>query len=439
MTNYHAQHAVPMVTDAGLSRAEGWPLATLGQVPWQPAQIVQVPEENFDDARKELVKRTFCAGATDLELELFLSTCKRLKLSPEARQIFSVARWDSEQRRQVRQTQVSIDGLRLIAERTGRYQGQTEPQWCGPDGVWKDLWTGEGAPFAARIGVYKQGFVAPLFRTAKFTSFAQTTKDGSPNRMWRTMGEHMLSKVAEALALRAAFPNETSGAYIPEEMQQAENDAPHEERRPQPEPERKALPPRAETQEPPRTQPTPNRESAKSNDKPDEDDSPLLGLKRKDADKRMSTLSDDDCAAYVRSLFHARDSMIESLQKIDEDKEPGRVKKIKGGIHTMEEEFIPPRVAYAEKVRKLNWRKDNSERTKALKNAVSDKKPAVPVDQSVHPDFPNTKVTECTDAQLAKLVMHLESVYVGDDKDQRRAVVEMVFSNRQQETLGAQV
>jgi phage recombination protein Bet len=172
----------------------------------------------------QLIKDTIAKEATDDELRQFVAVCDRLGLDPFAKQIYLVRRWDKQLGRHVAQSQVSIDGFRVVAERSGQYRGQTAPQWCGWDGQWRDVWLDREPPAAARIGIWREGYREPLYRTANLTSFVQTTKGGEPAAMWRTMPEVMLLKCAEAQALRAAFPNHLGGVYATEEMGQAQND-----------------------------------------------------------------------------------------------------------------------------------------------------------------------------------------------------------------------
>lgn len=169
-------------------------------------KIENFPDQ-FSNEKLELLKNTVCRGASNDEFQLFLHVCKKTGLDPFMKQIYSIPRGGQ------RTIQTSIDGLRLIAERTGRYSP-------GKETVYK--YDDKNNLFSATAYIKKMTADGTWHEVSATAIFSEYTQGNNP--FWKRMGHVMLGKCAEALALRKAFPAEMSGVYSDDEMNQASSE-----------------------------------------------------------------------------------------------------------------------------------------------------------------------------------------------------------------------
>lgn len=156
-------------------------------------------------------------NAPETVIRSYFHVCQTTGLDPFKRQIHLIERQGKFT------PQTSIDGFRIIRDRSQQYDGD-ETLWCGPDGRWVDAWLEDGPPTACKFVLYLKNRTRPVTAVARWSEYVQTKRDGTVTSMWARMAAHMLAKVAEALAIRKAFPDDTGGLYTNDEMAQATSD-----------------------------------------------------------------------------------------------------------------------------------------------------------------------------------------------------------------------
>lgn len=171
----------------------------------------------------QAVRSVLAPDLNDAELQLFAMVASRSGLDPFAKQIYGI-------KRKGRLTfQTGIDGLRSIAARTGEYDGQDLPEF-GPDCAVFPACASKKHPEYVTVNVYRKGVSRPIGARAYWHEYIPG--EGQDFQWWK-MPHVMLGKVAEALALRKAFPwdpNSETGIggdlYTSEEMAQADTAPP---------------------------------------------------------------------------------------------------------------------------------------------------------------------------------------------------------------------
>lgn len=174
------------------------------------AKVDQYSRQEID-----LIKKTVAKDSTDLELRMFLHTCKLSGLDPLRKQIY----FAKIKGKVV--VMAAVDGLQARAETFHDHAGTQAFAVCEKDEFQFDAVQGKpikhifgtdrGEPLGAWAKVERKGM----------TPFSAYVKIGDYNKMennWTYMPTTMIKKVARMTALRMAFPDKFSGIYSSEEM-----------------------------------------------------------------------------------------------------------------------------------------------------------------------------------------------------------------------------
>jgi hypothetical protein len=185
---------------------------------------------HFTDVEKSAFRAAYApAGTTDEQWALFLNECQRRALVPGKDCIFQLRNskeFNKDLNKDVWVKKMivitTIAGLRLIADRSGKYEGH------GPFIFYYGDENNElreskiplgKIPHAVSVEGYRKDWRVPMFWTARYAAYVQTMGETkSPTTMWKTRGEEQLAKCAEAGMLRAIAPEECAGLLINEEL-----------------------------------------------------------------------------------------------------------------------------------------------------------------------------------------------------------------------------
>jgi phage recombination protein Bet len=190
-------------------------------------QQAQLAPLEFDQEQREIIKDQCAKGATDNEFKALMAIAGAKRLNPLKRQIYfrKQSEWDQEQDKYVERwiCITGIDGFRVIADRTGLYNGQDEPEFIYEEGEPCGKCQRRGKTLLlARVKVYRKDIDRAFVGVARYEEFVQTKRNGEPNKMWLKMPHSQLAKCAEALAFRKAFSDDLGDIYAPEEFPQDE-------------------------------------------------------------------------------------------------------------------------------------------------------------------------------------------------------------------------
>lgn len=198
------------------------------------------PKSVVDDANNvALIRRTVARDCNPDEFDMFVSMARSLQLDPLRKQIYAFVYNKADPAKRKLTLVVGIDGFRTIADRTGCYRPDEDPPTYEISEAAKGPTNPVGL-ISARVRVFKFAHsawhrvtaeaywdeYAPIKdewaydeKVGKRQPTGRLSLDTSGN--WGKMPRLMLAKVAEALALRKAWPDAFSGILSEDEAERS--------------------------------------------------------------------------------------------------------------------------------------------------------------------------------------------------------------------------
>ena len=177
----------------------------------------------MQDWERELIKVAAFGNIATPDFEAFCSQVERTGLSFADAEIVPVMRWNEQSNRFIAQPVATLEGLRYLCDLTGLVDGvsvhyvEPEDLQLGPNQLTRTL--------VARVHVWRSGVSQAFVGEATLDHYLPRMKSGYiPSLGWRFEPALRLGRVAEALALRRAFPSATRNLRILEEIEREAQD-----------------------------------------------------------------------------------------------------------------------------------------------------------------------------------------------------------------------
>ncbi len=210
----------------------------------------------FSGKQLDLIRKTVAADCNPDEFNLYIEVANRIGLDPFRKQIYAVVYNKADKDKRKLSIITSIDGYRSVAARNRNYRPNDEATtfeqsdslksdsnpmgliravtkcWqLGPEGQWHAV-AGEAYwdEFVPLKDSSDEGWdwvdTGETWPDSGKPKKRKVPKNGAevkriPDGKWLTMPHIMLGKCAEAQALRKGWPEDLSGVYVAEEMDQA--------------------------------------------------------------------------------------------------------------------------------------------------------------------------------------------------------------------------